>query len=64
MKCGWCNGTGKFKEPNDKEVYEKEFDRLDAPGTLTMEVCRERALKEAGFTIIDCPECGGTGEKR
>ncbi len=61
MQCSLCDGTGKFKEPNDMEVYEKEFDRLDAPGTLTMGECRARALDESGYTIIDCPQCSGTG---
>ena len=63
MKCSWCNGTGKFKEPKDMKLYDKEFDRLDAPGSLTMGECRERALEYAGYTIIDCPKCGGSGEE-
>jgi hypothetical protein len=63
MQCGLCDGTGKFKEPNNMEAYEKEFDRLDASGTLNMGECRERALKTSGYTIIDCPRCHGKGDE-
>lgn len=62
MKCWVCNGTGKTEIPKNKEEFDREFDRLDAPGTLSMEKCRKRALERAGYTIEKCPNCNGLGE--
>ena len=62
MKCWICNGTGKTEIPKNKEKFDKEFDRLDAPGTLTMGECRKLALKSVGYTIEKCPNCNGSGE--
>lgn len=63
MKCSFCNGTGKHEDPINKKEFDRVFDRLDAPGNLTMGECRERALEASGYTIIDCPRCHGKGEE-
>lgn len=60
-KCYWCDGTGKFKKPRNQESYSESFDRLDAPGVLSAEQCRERALEEVGYDIVKCKYCNGTG---
>lgn len=57
MYCSKCDSTGVFKRPLDEEKYEKEFDRLDAPGTLTMGECRDKALIYAGYEEIPCSNC-------
>lgn len=62
MKCSWCNGTGKFKKPNDEEEFDKRFDYYDKAYFISMKEMREKALDDVGYTIIDCPNCGGTGE--
>ena len=58
MKCNLCNGTGKYKKPND----EKEFDRLvdiemDKGYHINYEMAAEKAYKHTGYTVIDCPHC-------
>ena len=63
-KCSWCEGTGKFKQPKDVKQYEEIFDKYDAPGTLTMGECREKALDEVGYYLVECPKCKGTGERK
>ena len=60
-KCFWCEGTGKFKKPRDEKEYSELFDKYDAPGTLSMGECRERALKKVGYDLIKCERCNGTG---
>lgn len=57
MKCLKCDDTGIFKRPLNVEKYEEEFDRLDAPGTLTMGECRDKALKYAGYEEVPCNDC-------
>lgn len=60
-ECFWCEGTGEFKKPKDEEKYSRLFDMYDASGTLPMEECRKRALKEVGYDLIKCEYCNGTG---
>ena len=58
FKCSWCHDTGQIKVPNDEAAYDKEFDRLLDIGSLSREICEERALKAAGgFTYVPCPKC-------
>ena len=59
-KCSWCEGTGKFKESNNQEKYNDEFDKYDAQGVFNMGECREKALKEVGYTLIKCSHCNGS----
>ena len=60
-KCFWCDGTGKFKKPRDKEKFDQLFDYYDSPGPLSMGECRERALEKTGFDLVKCEHCNGTG---
>lgn len=60
-KCFWCDGTGKFKKPRDKEKFDQLFDYYDSPRTLSMGECRERALEKTGFDLVKCEHCNGTG---
>ncbi len=58
MKCNLCNGTGKYKKPND----EKEFDRLvdiemDKGYQLNYAMAAEVVYKRIGYTVVDCPHC-------
>lgn len=55
--CFYCNGTGKFKKPNDEEDFDRRFDRYAE--FLSMGEAREKALKDTGYTLIDCPYCSG-----
>lgn len=61
-KCFKCEGTGKWKEPVNKEIYDIVFNRFDSQGA-TMEEAREKALRKAGYNEIICPCCNGTGEE-
>ena len=60
-KCYYCEGTGKHKIPKDAEEFDVLFDKFDAPGTISMHECRERALDIVGYDVVDCPKCNGTG---
>lgn len=62
-KCTFCGGTGKYKEPNNVEEFDIEFDRLDKPGFLSLNEAREKALLKTGYTLITCPNCNGTGSE-
>lgn len=57
MSCSLCDGTGKYKKPNDPEEYDKIFDKYDSMGVFNMDQVHQKALNEVGYTIIDCPEC-------
>lgn len=60
-KCFWCDGTGKFKQPRDNEMFDKIFDSYDSAGIFNMGECREKALKETGYDLVQCKHCNGTG---
>lgn len=58
MKCTYCNGTKKYKKPNDKERFEKIIDNeMDKGYFVNYLIAEEKAYKEVGFTLIDCPYC-------
>ncbi len=62
-KCFWCDGTGKFKKPKDEAAYDKAFDHYDQLADfISMGEMREKALADVGYTVIECPYCGGSGE--
>lgn len=62
MRCTRCNGTGRIEIPNDEQKFNAEFDRLDKTASLNSGECRMEALKYAGYTSVQCPECSGTGK--
>lgn len=57
ISCSYCNGTGKFKMPNDENAFDKRFDHYADMGHFNMGEAREKALNEIGYTLIDCPNC-------
>lgn len=58
MKCSYCEGTGKFKKPNNDEEYSRRFDYYaDKAYFISMGEAREKALDDVGYTLIDCPYC-------
>ena len=58
MKCRYCKGTGKYKQPNDPKKFEELIDReMDKAYPVNYIMAEEKAYKEVGFTIIDCPYC-------
>ena len=60
--CFYCNGTGKYKKPLDEDAFDKRFEHYDSMACfISMGEMREKALKDVGYTLIDCPCCGGTG---
>lgn len=63
-KCYWCDGTGRFKKPKDDDAFDKAFDRYDKLAHfISMGEMRQRALEDVGYTEIECPYCGGSGEE-
>ena len=58
MKCPHCKGTGKYKEPKDKSRFEYLVDReMDLSYMVNYAMAEEKAYKEVGYNIIDCPFC-------
>ena len=58
MKCRYCNGTGKYKKPNDEERFDRFVDyEMEKGYFVNYEMAEEKAYKEVGYTLIDCPYC-------
>lgn len=61
--CSYCDGTGKFKKPNDEDAYSRRFDyHADKAYFISHGEAREKALNDVGYTLITCPVCGGSGQ--
>ena len=62
MKCYYCNDTGKYKRPNNQEMFDHLVDiEMDKGYHVNAEIAREKAYKAIGFTVIDCPYCNTIG---
>lgn len=58
MNCRYCKDTGKYKEPKDKERFERLVDcEMEKGYFVNYEMAEEKAYKEVGYTLIDCPYC-------
>lgn len=58
MKCHHCKDTQKYKKPNDQERFDRIVDtEMEKSYFVNYEMAEEKAYKEVGFTIIDCPYC-------
>lgn len=58
MSCIYCDGTGKYKKPNGQERFERIIDtEMDKGYFVNAIMAQEKAYKEVGYTIIDCPYC-------
>lgn len=57
MYCLNCQNTGYELEPTDFENYEKEYDRLDATGTLEAYLCHRKACEKTGYRKVPCTHC-------
>ena len=58
MKCSYCGGTGKYKKPNDQTEFDRLVDReMEKAYFVNYAMAEEKAYKEVGYTLIDCPYC-------
>lgn len=58
MNCKYCNGTGKYKKPNDEKKFDEIIDReIDKGYFVNIEDAKEIAYKQVGYTVVDCPFC-------
>ncbi|MBQ4569384.1 MAG: hypothetical protein IJA62_04960 [Ruminococcus sp.] len=58
MKCKHCNDTGKYKQPNNEEKFERLVDReMEKAYFVNYAMAEEKAYKEVGYTLIECPYC-------
>lgn len=65
MKCDYCNGTGKYKKPNDQEKFDNLVDcEMEKGYFVNLEMAEEKAYKAVGYTVIDCPNCQGNQEDK
>ena len=57
--CLACNNRGRTKivQACDREKFDREFDRLDAPGTMSMDLVFEKAMEGCKFDYYYCPFC-------
>ena len=60
-KCYKCDGTGRYKQPNDEELFNELVDKYDNEGSHSTYECIKMALNYTGYTIIPCPVCKGAG---
>ena len=62
MKCRYCNGTGKYKKPNNQERFDKLINcEMEKGYFVNYKMAEEKAYKEVGYTLIDCPYCEKDG---
>ena len=58
MKCPHCKDTKKYKKPNNQERFDRIVDtEMEKGYFVNYEMTEEKAYKEVGFTIVDCPYC-------
>lgn len=64
MKCNFCKDTGKYRKPNNEEEFERLVDReMEKAYFVNYAMAEEKAYKEVGYTIADCPYCSGKSSK-
>ena len=65
MNCRYCKDTGKHKQPNNAERFERLVDiEMDKAYPVNYEIAEEKAYKVVGYTVIDCPYCSKREEKQ
>ena len=58
MKCRYCKDTGKYKQPEDVERFERLIDiEMEKAYHVNYDMAEEKAYKAVGYTVIDCPYC-------
>ena len=58
MKCSYCKDTGKYKKPNNKELFDRLIDtEMEKAYFVNYDMAEEMAYKKVGYTLIDCPYC-------
>lgn len=58
MNCTYCKDTGKYKEPKNKELFDRLVDQeMEKAYFVNYDMAEEKAYKEVGYTLIDCPYC-------
>ena len=58
MKCMYCNDTGKYKMPKDKEKFDKIVDtEMEKGDFISYDIAEKKAYKKIGYDLIDCPFC-------
>lgn len=57
--CFGCRNKGRIKvvQECDREKFEREYDRLDAPGTMAADLVYDKAIEECRFDYYYCPCC-------
>lgn len=61
QKCRYCNGTGKYKKPNNMERFDRLVDiEMEKGYQVNYAMAEEKAYKNVGYMIIDCPFCNST----
>ena len=60
MICQYCKDTKKYKKPNNQEQFNRIVDiEMEKAYFVNYQMAAEKAYKEVGFIIIDCPYCSG-----
>lgn len=58
MNCKYCKGTGKYKEPKNKDLFDRLVDaEMDKAYLVNYAMAEEKAYKEVGYILIKCPFC-------
>lgn len=58
MKCMYCKDTGKYKQPNDKDKFDRLVEiEMDKAYFISYEMAEQKVYDRVGYTVIDCPFC-------
>ncbi len=58
MNCNRCNDTGRYKEPKNKELFDRLVDsEIEKAYMVNYAMAEEKAYKEVGYNLVDCPFC-------
>lgn len=58
MNCPYCGGSGKIKKPNNQVEFDRLVEsKMEKAYFVNYYMAEEKAYKEVGYTLVDCPHC-------
>ena len=58
MQCHHCHDTGKYKQPNNQQLFDELVDmEMDKGYAVNCAMAEERAYYRVGYKYVPCPRC-------
>lgn len=58
MSCSYCAGTGKYKQPCNKKLFDELIDtEMEKGYYVNYIIAEEKAYKRVGYKLVPCPYC-------